>query len=74
MNDFGPLLLIVALLFFLVFLFLYILSLIWIFRDAERRGKNPWLVVLLAALLSWPTSLLFWLVFRPELPAPHAPS
>ena len=49
-------------------LFLYIWSLVWVYGDAERRGKSGCLVALLAALIQWPLSLLLWLVFRPETP------
>ncbi len=48
-------------------LVLYVWSIIWAYRDAERRGKPGWLVALLVALLSWPVSLLVWIVFRPGL-------
>jgi len=44
---------------------LYAGSIIWAYQDAQRRGKPGWLVALLVALLSWPLSLLVWLVFRP---------
>jgi hypothetical protein len=59
----------------MVFLFLPVLmclfallaaSLIWVYRDAESRNKSGILVALLVLLLNWPTSLLLWLVFRPE--------
>jgi hypothetical protein len=50
-------------------LFLYVWSIIWAYRDAERRGKPGWLVALLVALLSWPVSLLVWIVFRPGITA-----
>jgi len=49
-------------------LFLYIWSLVWVYGDAERRGKSGCLVAILAALIQWPVSLLLWLVFRPETP------
>lgn len=45
---------------------LYIWSIIWAYRDARRRGKPAGLVALLVALLSWPLSLVVWLVFRPN--------
>ena len=48
-------------------LVLYVWSIIWAYRDAERRGKPGWLVALLVALLSWPVSLLVWIVFRPGI-------
>jgi hypothetical protein len=45
---------------------LMIWSLIWVYNDAEARGKSGCLVALLVFLLSWPLSLLVWIVFRPE--------
>ena len=42
-------------------------SLIWVYGDAEKRGKSGCLVALLVFLLEWPISLLVWLVFRPDL-------
>jgi hypothetical protein len=52
---------------------LLIWSLVWVYRDAEKRGKSGALVALLVFLLEWPVSLLVWLVFRPEIkPSPVA--
>ena len=53
--------------FILLILGLLIWSLVWVYGDAERRGKPGWLVVLLVLFLDWPFSLLVWLVFRPEV-------
>ena len=50
----------------LVILGLLIWSLVWVYQDAEQRGKSGWLVILMVFLLNWPVSLLVWLVFRPE--------
>ncbi|CAN5219823.1 hypothetical protein BH23BAC1_BH23BAC1_51430 [soil metagenome] len=50
----------------LIILVLYIWSIIWAYKDGERRGKPGWLVALIVALLSWPLSLLLWLLFRPD--------
>ena len=50
----------------LLVLGLLIFSLIWVYGDAEKRGKPGWLVVLLVFFMNWPFSLLIWLVFRPE--------
>lgn len=47
-------------------LVLYIWSIIWVYRDAESRGKSGLAVALLVALLSWPLSLLLWMIFRPQ--------
>lgn len=52
--------------FFLVILGLLIWSLVWVYRDAEKRGKSGLIVALMVFLLNWPISLLVWLVFRPE--------
>jgi hypothetical protein len=52
---------------FIVMFGVLIWSLIWAYKDAEKRGKSGWLVVLMIFFLNWPTSLLVWLVFRPEL-------
>jgi len=49
-------------------LVLYLWSGVWVYRDAERRGKPAWLVTLLVLLLSWPLSLAVWVVLRPEPP------
>ena len=54
------------------FAFLLVYSLIWVYRDATRRGKPGWLCALLVFLFDWPISLLLWYVFRPALPA-HCP-
>ncbi len=48
-------------------LIVYIWSIVWSYRDAERRGKPGWLVALLVALLSWPLSLIIWVLFRPGI-------
>ena len=53
-------------LFLLVILGLLVWSLVWVYRDAEMRGKSGLLVVLLVFLANWPISLLAWIVFRPD--------
>ncbi|MCB8917975.1 MAG: hypothetical protein H6666_08620 [Ardenticatenaceae bacterium] len=50
----------------LVFVIVFLWSVIWAYNDAERRGKSGCLVALLVFLLSWPVGLIIWLVFRPE--------
>jgi high-affinity K+ transport system ATPase subunit B len=51
----------------LVFFVIYIASLVWVYRDAERRGKSGILVALLIALISWPIGLLVWLLVRDKV-------
>ena len=53
--------------FIIVIFGLLVWSLIWAYKDAEKRGKSGWLVVLLIFFMNWPMSLLIWLVFRPEI-------
>ena len=66
-SDVGEFLfIIIAGVFALGFLVLYIGTIIWAYGDAERRGKSGCLVALLVALLSWPIGLIAWLVFRPN--------
>ena len=57
---------ILAILFVLGVLCLYIYSVVWAYRDAEARGKSGCLVALLVLLLSWPAGLIAWLIFRPK--------
>ena len=49
-----------------VVMIIYIGSVVWSYFDGEARGKSGCLVALLVALLSWPISLLVWIVLRPE--------
>jgi len=51
--------------FALASLVLYPLSLIWAYRDAEKRGRNGLLLVILIAI-TWIIGLFVWLVVRPE--------
>jgi hypothetical protein len=50
----------------LVLLVLYCWSVVWAYKDANRRGKPGWLVAILVALMSWPLGLVLWLLFRPN--------
>lgn len=58
---------IVALLIGLVFFVIYIVSLVWVYRDAERHGKSGIVVALLVALISWPIGLVVWLLVRDKV-------
>jgi hypothetical protein len=57
---------VVGLILSLLFLILFIWSLVWVYSDAERRGKSGCLVVILVLLSSWPISLLLWIASRPD--------
>jgi hypothetical protein len=45
---------------------LFIWSLVWVYRDAEARGKDGWLALVVVFFLNWPFSLLLWMLFRPD--------
>ncbi len=69
MNESIALTIGVTLAGFLVFgiLSLLVWSLVWVYRDAEARGKPGWAVSLIVLFLKWPISLLLWIIFRPDL-------
>jgi hypothetical protein len=46
-------------------LILYIRSLIWVTKDARRRGKSPILAIIFVSMCSWPISLMWWTWFYP---------
>lgn len=58
---------IIALIVGLVFFAIYIASIVWVYRDANSRGKSGILVALLVALISWPISLVIWLIVRDKV-------
>ena len=45
---------------------IYIASLVWTYRDAERRGSNGALTTILVAVAAWPLGLIVWLFIRPS--------
>jgi hypothetical protein len=57
--------------FALASLVLYPLSLIWAFRDAEKRGRNGLLLAIFVAV-TWMIGLFVWMVVRPEKDATAA--
>ena len=54
-----------AILFAVSFLFALVVAIHFIAVDARRRGKSPFLVVLLV-FISFPLGMIIWLLFRPE--------
>jgi hypothetical protein len=62
-DEFGSLLVIGSILCSAVFLVLWIGSLIWVYQDAEKRGKSGciWLLLL---WFTWPIGLFAYLVLR----------
>ena len=45
-------------------LVVYAASLVWVYRDARRRGHNPRRAVLFVMTACWPLSLSVWLLIR----------
>lgn len=43
-----------------------ITSFVWLYRDAEERGKKGWTAILLVLLTGWPISFLWWFWLRPQ--------
>ncbi|MFO7975966.1 MAG: hypothetical protein R6V12_15180 [Candidatus Hydrogenedentota bacterium] len=65
--DVGNLVLsVIAVIGIAAILALPIISAVWAYGDAERRGKSGCLVAILVLFLSWPLGFILWLVFRPE--------
>ena len=56
------------LLIILVIAILFVWSFIWMYKDAQLRGKSGCLVVLvLLFFVTWPLSIIIWLVCRPNI-------
>ncbi len=62
-DEFGSLIIIGSILFMVIFLVLWIGSLIWVYQDAEKLGKSGciWLLLL---WFTWPIGLIAYLVVR----------
>ncbi|HEX8747757.1 MAG TPA: hypothetical protein VF717_11205 [Pyrinomonadaceae bacterium] len=66
-GGMGVVAIIVACIIGLILFAVYIASLVWVYRDANRRGKSGILVALLVALISWPIGLLVWFLIRDKV-------
>ena len=66
-SGMGVVAIIIGIILFLLFFAIYIASIVWVYRDANRRGKSGILVALLVALISWPIGLLVWLIVRDKV-------
>ena len=62
MPDLGPG--VVETLTYLGLAALVVLTLRWVWLDSRRRGSDPRLAVLFAALVCWPLSLAVWWLAR----------
>lgn len=44
----------------------YLISIVWSYNDAKKRGVNGLIVALLVAFVAWPLSFIGWLILRPS--------
>ena len=58
----GPPILVLAILTVLL------LSIIWVYKDAKRIGKNPLLAVVFLVFSAWPFSICWWNWLKPQKP------
>src|SRR5260221_8655665 len=42
-------------------------SMVWVYIDALKRGKNPVVTMLFILLTGWPASFIWWFWLRPAL-------
>ena len=42
-------------------------SFVWLYLDAEKRGKSRLLAILFVLLTGWPFSFIWWLWLRPPV-------
>ncbi len=45
----------------------FLISLAWVWSDANRRGMPGWLVAVIIGFAMWPLSLVVWLLIRPKM-------
>jgi hypothetical protein len=64
-DVFGILLMIGGICFGLLMLILYIVSLVWVYRDSEQRGKTGYLWVLII-FFTWPFGLIVYFLLRDQ--------
>jgi uncharacterized membrane protein YhaH (DUF805 family) len=50
---------------FIAYIALFIFSLVWVYRDANDRGKSGLVALLLILLTGWPFSFIWWFWLRP---------
>ena len=68
----GTAIVILGVLFYRTLVFVFVTSLVWIYQDAQSRGKPGFLVAILAAFICWPISLLVWVALRPNKPGDNS--
>ena len=59
----GPVILVIPAL--AAILFAAIASLVWLYRDAQKRNKYGLVAILFVLLTGWPVSFIWWFWLRP---------
>jgi hypothetical protein len=62
-DWFGDVMVVVGIICAVVFVVLFALSLVWVYRDAEARGKTGCLWLLIV-FFTWPFGLLAYVLLR----------
>ena len=61
----GPSILVIPSLIALIFVF--VASLVWLYKDAVKRNKNGFIALLFILLAGWPGAFIVWFWLRPPL-------
>jgi hypothetical protein len=64
-DVFGNFVLIGGICFALLMMILFLISLIWVYRDSEKRGKTGCLWLLIV-FFTWPFGLIVYLLLRDQ--------
>jgi hypothetical protein len=64
-NIFGNVLLISGICFGLLLMILFTISLVWVYRDSEQRGKTGCLWLLIV-FFTWPFGLIAYFLLRDQ--------
>ena len=64
-NVFGDILVIGGICFSILMIILYIISLVWVYQDSEKRGKTG-VLWLLIVFFTWPFGLIAYFLLRDQ--------
>jgi len=64
-NAFGNVLVISGVFFGILTMVLYIMSLVWVYKDSEKRGKTGCLWLLIV-FFTWPFGLIAYFLLRDQ--------
>jgi hypothetical protein len=64
-NIFGNLMVVFGMCFGILMMTLYLVSLVWVYRDSEKRGKTG-CIWLLLVFFTWPFGLIAYYLLRDQ--------